>query len=738
MIKYLIRKKEFLSEILIFVFVSIISIFIAFNWTKNGLLNPVDHQFPFDFIRATFSKFYTWNDYIYLGFNQALSLLHTLPYLAFFSIFQKIGFNYIVLNFLEYLFTILFSIYFTYLYLKLLFKVNSLTLFNKFNLIIVSSFMLSNLVNVALFSSGFTQQIFAFSFVPLTLYLLRKQLIANKFKYLFPLCISSVFLSVGNYPYTIISFILVFIINLTYIDFSFKTKIKSSILFSVIFLLVNSFWIIPFVYSGIFSPSLNFLKDFNSTYFSDYLTYVSTRYSLDYLFLFSQNYLLVKSQNGDNSFLVSYLGNYAFLFISYLVIFITFWFVFIFKKTKKEAGFIINNNFLLIYFLIFLFIAKGSNYPFGNLIQYTMEKSTFIKMFRDPLKLMLIPSFIFMLWLGNLIVTNKNSSIKFFLLFYIFLLSLPFFSNTFFGKFSSYEVPGYYFEFRNYLSNLPDSQTKRMLILDSLPDGMNYLFNINYYSSNLAKMISPIPTVELFSNGGGNSYYFLENIYKKIKGTDSDIYIFRTLGVTHLLKQRDARKGIEYSYTSKYFLKKSFGKLDLYILKDDLIFPQLFIKNENISDIMFQWKKINSTKYNIKIKNLKNKLNLSFLYTFDRNWKLYLTNKPDLYNKNSILTDLQYLQKKPIFDNSHKLVYDYANGWTIDPEYIKKNFDKSLFKQNPDGSIDIDLTLYFRPQSYMYLGLIISGSTLIFCLSYLVYDKVKQIKKNKTNEINII
>jgi ABC-type uncharacterized transport system fused permease/ATPase subunit len=254
-------------------------------------------------------------------------------------------------------------------------------------------------------------------------------------------------------------------------------------------------------------------------------------------------------------------------------------------------------------------------------------------------------------------------------------------------------------------------------------------------------MISPIPTVELFSNGGGNSYYFLENIYKKIKGTDSDIYIFRTLGVTHLLKQRDARNGIKYNYTSKYFLKKSFGKLDLYILKDNLIFPHLFIKNENILDIIFQWKKLNSTKYSIKIKNFKNKLNLSFLYTFDKNWKLYLTNKSDLYDKNSIisiLTDLQYLQKKPIFDNSHKLIYDYANGWTIDPEYIKKNFDKSLFKQNPDGSIDIDLTLYFRPQSYMYLGLIISGATLIFCLSYLVYDKVKQIKKNKINEKNII
>jgi hypothetical protein len=42
-------------------------------------------------------------------------------------------------------------------------------------------------------------------------------------------------------------------------------------------------------------------------------------------------------------------------------------------------------------------------------------------------------------------------------------------------------------------------------------------------------------------------------------------------------------------------------------------------------------------------------------------------------------------------------------------------------KKNPDGSYDINLTLYFKPQSYFYLGLIISGTTLIGCLGYLLY-----------------
>jgi len=59
------------------------------------------------------------------------------------------------------------------------------------------------------------------------------------------------------------------------------------------------------------------------------------------------------------------------------------------------------------------------------------------------------------------------------------------------------------------------------------------------------------------------------------------------------------------------------------------------------------------------------------------------------------------------------MVYDYANQWTIDPEYIRANYPKEYYRENPDGSIDVRMTLYFRPQSYFYLGLIISGTTFV-------------------------
>jgi hypothetical protein len=140
---------------------------------------------------------------------------------------------------------------------------------------------------------------------------------------------------------------------------------------------------------------------------------------------------------------------------------------------------------------------------------------------------------------------------------------------------------------------------------------------------------------------------------------------------------------------------------------------------------------------------MKDAQSLSFLDSLDGNWKLFAHSNPTTtwcetlinYNADGINAveckqdkkffegdELSYLFTKPVFDNTHHLVYNYANGWTIDPSYIKQNLPKSYYKENPDGSIDVELVLYFVPQSYFYLGLLISGTTLLGAFGYLAYD----------------
>jgi hypothetical protein len=149
--------------------------------------------------------------------------------------------------------------------------------------------------------------------------------------------------------------------------------------------------------------------------------------------------------------------------------------------------------------------------------------------------------------------------------------------------------------------------------------------------------------------------------------------------------------------------------------------------------------------------NLTDKLNNHSLINIDSiNFNQVSKNKPTLEinhtkeckseNRFYAWGELSKLWRKPIFDNTHTMVYDYANQWTIDPEYIRANYSKDYYKENPDGSIDVRMTLYFLPQSYFYLWLIISGVTFFGCISYLLVSSIRvwRVKRKLDNESDFI
>jgi hypothetical protein len=73
------------------------------------------------------------------------------------------------------------------------------------------------------------------------------------------------------------------------------------------------------------------------------------------------------------------------------------------------------------------------------------------------------------------------------------------------------------------------------------------------------------------------------------------------------------------------------------------------------------------------------------------------------------------------------------NSFVIDPRYIRQNLPASAYKVNPDGSIDIELTSYFKPQSYFYVGLIVSGATLLVCLGYLGWEVAARQRRRRAS-----
>lgn len=253
--------------------------------------------------------------------------------------------------------------------------------------------------------------------------------------------------------------------------------------------------------------------------------------------------------------------------------------------------------------------------------------------------------------------------------------------------------------------------------------------------------------------------------YKLLK--DYDINDLKKYNVKYIYNFSN----IYESNHNRYVLPSDYDN-DLSLIKNDKeFFNKLIAKNPNklirINDQILEIKdslpivysknlffeKINSTKYKIILHNLKQSQVLDYFESFHNGWSLYLEKNPtdSLCKKsqeyNTVTEckqdqkffegeELSYLYKKKIFDDTHKIVDDYANQWTIDSTYIKQNFDKSYYTENPDGSINIELTLYFKPQSYFYLGLIISATTLLGCFGYLGWDFVKRRKREEDEVID--
>ena len=89
--------------------------------------------------------------------------------------------------------------------------------------------------------------------------------------------------------------------------------------------------------------------------------------------------------------------------------------------------------------------------------------------------------------------------------------------------------------------------------------------------------------------------------------------------------------------------------------------------------------------------------------------------------------ELSYLLEQPLRDETHEMVYDYANGRNIDLEmnypWTTQTYREVWLREwrvvaKDDGTYDIHLTMYFRPQSRFYLWLIVSWGTLLGLLMW--------------------
>ncbi|MBM3708528.1 MAG: hypothetical protein FJW69_09400 [Actinobacteria bacterium] len=432
-----------------------------------------------------------------------------------------------------------------------------------------------------------------------------------------------------------------------------------------------------------------------------------------------------------------------------------------FQKKKQEKEWI---NFM-IFFLVLFFILMRLVPPFDRL-NYFLYRIPQFAIFRSSEKLFIFLPFFFIILLALLLNSSKFSKkITVALLVILLLIPFPFYMggipkylDTIDYSRDTKSIIKFPYEYLN-IKNILDKESLDLSIIDLPPS-----FDWQHYP-------------ELKYSGVNPFWIFYKNRYIATSNYESPLLNksfedYNRAGIVHI----DNFLGLIKKFSGKYILVHK--DLDVKSMKHSALIYETIIKLENLDIIKeiedndhftlyeldkkylvplistdnntkLYFKKISPVKYEIFVSGLKDKTNIEFHQSYHSWWKIYINSNaknnwdgPDYYYSSTSTTeyeqdfrvfdfkDFSYMWKSPVFDKGHYFAKGYANNWEVSPDYIKNNFTDKFYKENPDGSIDISLTIYFKGQIYFYGGLILIGIFFSSLFAFFFYKKIKLRKNN--------
>lgn len=497
-------------------------------------------------------------------------------------------------------------------------------------------------------------------------------------------------------------FFFYYIIIFSLLYFYSKVSFQKIIVFSIIFWLVHFFWIFQFIIWNSINYSLFLQKDY-----SDALVNVFSANSQ----LYNSFVFLWKNSDYINEF-------FWWIWILIIILYVFLWLIF-FKlliKIKLEKLSII----LLSIILFLLLFSVWARQPLWIFYSYLYNNISFFSFFRTFSNVLLFCFYLFILFI--IIHWNKKiynyiiiSNILFVWLF-IFSINYSWYNKT-------TNIPNDYFSVKEIVDWW--SVWKNVLVLPcSQYDYYKWdtwwqdkYFLESFFNKNWIIFYRPT-----LSNN-----YTLKKLFYDVCSYQISFEDLKKYNVNYILYRKDLLYSEKWYFTP--YNENALNGLNKVYSWDNLSLYKLNF--ENIDNFTQK----NPVTYKTK-NNLTWSLSLYFLNNYNPNWKLYLN-------------WTEWLFTEPLFDNTHKIVYDYANLWTISKDeiinYVQENYWKELQKWwypkklsdwrldykyyvlNSDWSIDTELTLYFKPQSYFYLWIIISSITILVILLYFIIENTKNI-----------
>ncbi len=138
---------------------------------------------------------------------------------------------------------------------------------------------------------------------------------------------------------------------------------------------------------------------------------------------------------------------------------------------------------------------------------------------------------------------------------------------------------------------------------------------------------------------------------------------------------------------------------------------------------------INPTKKIVHIKGATTPFYLAMSESFHQQWQLQFNNSKI---NGFFYSWVPFIKPDRISDEYHYKLNDFLNAWYVDVDQYCRN--GNMCTRNVDGSYDMEMVIEFFPQRWFYLGLLISGTTLVGCVGYLGYEGVQAIKRRRKNK----
>lgn len=155
--------------------------------------------------------------------------------------------------------------------------------------------------------------------------------------------------------------------------------------------------------------------------------------------------------------------------------------------------------------------------------------------------------------------------------------------------------------------------------------------------------------------------------------------------------------------------------------------PHIYVTDEvetldnvfNLDATAVPYEYVNSSIYNITLENVSDTSYLSFTDSYSHQW----TFGPKFISPISFaFSATQYLPEDKRLENEAG-----ANVFIIDRDIIIEYADE--YTENPDGSVNATLSLYYSPQKKLIIGNLITVATVVVISLFLVFSTLKKMKR---------